>query len=639
MNLSLLRVVAPVLAWSLLFATSGAASETSLSDVNSMHENVMGADSLPSARECASCHPRQFEQWSRSQHAYAQLSPIFNAMQGALGKLTNGTLGDFCIRCHTPVGMSIGEPVFAANASRHSTSREGVTCVSCHRQSEEYGKLGARFALQRGDLTSPIYGPTGDNRALDEAIREGGLVTNSERPGRRVHAEVKPFFALSTSGFCATCHDLTGVDGIRLQEVFSEWKRSPAAERGIDCQDCHMGREPGKVMADPSAPDFDRKNYDFGPAALLGSLETPPRKLTDHRFPGPDYSVIHPALFPFNMEAIREEEPEDRSETGGLATISEWLAFDWRAGWGTDAFEDLEPDEDQFPERWADVDSRYEARELLVENLRALREMRDLRLRLLRNGYELGEVIEDEPDSESLGFRIRVRNITSAHSVPSGDDAERLVWLHVRVTDLDGKLVFESGDLDPNGDLRDSHSRYVHNRELALDDQLFNLQSKFLIRPLRGAEVDQIIPVPYGVRARPFLQKARSSSILQGQAGEARRHRKGIPTGAERWAAYEVPREQLTGRAPYRVSVKLKAAMVPVHLVNAIQIVGFDYGLSAREIAKTLVHGFVDEQGEVILWDPDSEDPDDNRVVGHQVLFERQAELGRRTDGPQYASE
>ena len=37
------------------------------------------------------------------------MSVVFNAMHGTVLKITNGTNGDFCIRCHTPVGMNLGE--------------------------------------------------------------------------------------------------------------------------------------------------------------------------------------------------------------------------------------------------------------------------------------------------------------------------------------------------------------------------------------------------------------------------------------------------------------------------------------------------------------------------------------------------
>src|SRR5947209_19373626 len=76
---------------------------------NAAHARLFAASRFPSATACGQCHPTQYRQWSVSQHAYAQLSPIFNAMQANITAGTNGTNGDFCIRCHTQVGMNIGE--------------------------------------------------------------------------------------------------------------------------------------------------------------------------------------------------------------------------------------------------------------------------------------------------------------------------------------------------------------------------------------------------------------------------------------------------------------------------------------------------------------------------------------------------
>ncbi|MDP6358632.1 MAG: multiheme c-type cytochrome [Planctomycetota bacterium] len=120
---------------------------------------------FPSATTCRTCHPTHYREWSVSQHAYAQLSPIFNAMHGKILKLTNGTNGDFCIRCHTPVGMNLGEPLFVENSKRHPTSREGVTCITCHRVSKAYGIVSGRLAIVQGDIFDTVYGPT-DNKEL-----------------------------------------------------------------------------------------------------------------------------------------------------------------------------------------------------------------------------------------------------------------------------------------------------------------------------------------------------------------------------------------------------------------------------------------------------------------------------------------
>ena len=67
--------------------------------------------------------------------------------------------------------------------------------------------------------------------------------------------------------------------------------------------------------------------------------------------------------------------------------------------------------------------------------------------------------------------------------------------------------------------------------------------------------------------------------------------------------------------------------MVPVNLVNIIKDVGFDYNLSAREVADVLANGHVDENGDVVIWDEDSDDPTDNQVAGHQVIWEKEIDL------------
>ena len=303
------------------------------------HEAVFAEDRYPSATSCAPCHEDIYREWSVSSHAYAQMSPVFNAFHATVLLITNGTNGDFCIRCHNPVGMNLEEPEIMSNLDRNPTSREGVTCIACHRLSKAYGKISGRLPIVEGSIYAPVYGPTGDAE-LQRAIESGtfNLQTDPDRAGRAVHAEAREFFQLPTSGFCGTCHDVNLVNGFRLEEAFSEYKHSPAAANGVTCQDCHMASQPGVDS-----------EFAVGPAARLGTRETRPRKRSNHMFAGPDYSIVHPGLFPHNTEAQ------------ALATLREWLTFDYRAGWGTDAFEDDVADTFEFPPRWVEPDDRYDA--------------------------------------------------------------------------------------------------------------------------------------------------------------------------------------------------------------------------------------------------------------------------------------
>lgn len=555
-----------------------AAAETAPLSADEEHEALFLENRFPSANTCATCHPDHFRAWSVSPHAYAQMSPVFNAMHGTILKLTNGTNGDFCIRCHTPVGMNLGEPEFMSNIDRHPTSREGVTCIVCHRLDRAYGKLSGRLAIVEGDLFEPVFGPQG-NEELARVIESGEYRVNTERgkAGRAIHTEARPFFQLTTPGLCATCHDVNLVNGFRLEEAFSEFKNSPAAAAGVSCQDCHMGTEPG--VASP---------YAEAPAAMIGGKPTRPRKRTDHMFIGPDYSVVHPGIFPHNPVASE------------LANLRQWLTFDWQAGWGTDDFEATVSDEDAFPDRWRTADDRYDARDVIEANLALLDEATEKRKKVLRAGYQFGTVAVERADARrGIVLAAEVRNATTGHGVPTGFDAERLVFVRVTVSDRNGRQVFVSGDLDPNGDLRDSHSLYVHNGELPADGQLFSLQSRFITRMQRGGEREQVLAVNYSPDPLPFLRPSTSSTILTGRPGGVRKHKQNIEPGGSRMARYRIPAAALTGGGPYRARFELIAGMVPVNLVHEIAGVGFDYGLSAREIADRVVGGHL------VLWQRD----------------------------------
>jgi nitrate/TMAO reductase-like tetraheme cytochrome c subunit len=550
-------------------------------DVEDMHAALFVGDRYPSAMRCQSCHPNHFRQWSVSSHAYAMVSPIFNAMQAKLIKETNGTLGDFCIRCHTPVGMNLGEPTVTPYAERHPVSQEGVTCIACHRVSQAYGKVSGRRALDEGPLTHPVKGPTGQAEVVQQLIDQGEVSNDPNAYGRKIHAAPESFFQLADASFCSACHDVTGPDGFRLEEAFSHYNASPAAKAGTTCQDCHMGQKPGMYTGD------DLTNYQQGPAAMVNGEWTRTRKLTNHMIVGPDQSIVHPGLFPHMRNTIRTN-PDSR----GLASIEEWLAFDVDAGWGTEAFESKLDKETAFPDAWTDLDTRKRARKIIDAKLELLEEYRRDRLILLRQGYRLGEIVLTQHNKRGLRFKLEVSNGTDGHPVPTGFDAERLVWLHVEVSDSAGDVIFKSGDLDPKGDLRNLHSSYVQDGQAPVDRQLFSLQGKFITRNLRGGEREQVLPVNHSFSPLPFVRPPRRSNILYGEPADVRKHRQSIPPLGSRWAEYVVPAKALSGSGPYLILVELKVGMLPVNLITAIQDVGMDYGFTAEMAAQALVESY-----------------------------------------------
>lgn len=551
--------------------------------IDQAHAEAFKNDPYPSAKKCALCHPKQYREWSVSPHAYAQLSPVFNAMSNKLIKKTSGTMGDFCIRCHTPIGMALNEPINTSNLNRHVSSREGVTCVVCHRVNQAWGRGAGRQAIVAGDLTKVIFGPQG-NRNLELTLKnkdEYGVMnpgTNITENSRDVHSTSQRFFHQTTSGFCGACHDVFAPNGFRLEDAFSEFKASPAAkENGQSCQDCHMGKVPGKP-----------EGYNFGPAAIVGNKPTPSRKVTNHMMAGPDHSIIHPALFPHHLTAIREE---NEANDKGFETMRNWLQFNVKAGWGKTQFENSLAKNTTFPEPWKDSLKRQKARDIIDDQLKLIKESHKERVKVLRAGYQMGQIQFTGSSRNGIEFEVPVSNITTGHGVPTGFDAERLVYLRAIVRDATGRVVFQSGDLDPNGDLRDSHSMYVHNGLMPQDPHLFSLQSRFITRSVRGGEREQILNVPTSLDPLPFMRPETRPFTVLGRPMGARKHKQNIEVGGTRMAKYTVSNRQLTGRGPYTVRVQLISGMVPVNLIHEISDMGFDYNMSAKEIADNVVGG------------------------------------------------
>jgi hypothetical protein len=550
--------------------TASAPEKEAVKAAAGAHETLLAESRFPSAGTCGTCHPKQYAEWSVSQHSYSQLSPIYMAINNFINSITSGSNGDFCMRCHTPVGANLGESTSMSNLDRHPTSREGITCVVCHRMDRSYNKVSGRLALVEGDLLQPVFGAAG-NAEMERVLKNPTkyrVETDPKKAGRKVHTSVKKFIPISKPIFCGTCHDVTLFNGFRLEEAYSEYRTSPAAARGVTCQDCHMGKIQGK-----------ESGYEQGPAAMVGGVPTATRKLTSHSFAGPDYSVIHPGIFPHNAEAQ------------ALAPMRAWLKFDHEAGWGTEAFENKVTKATKFPKEWQSVDDRYDAREILKVQFARLASATRKRREVLRNGYLMTDIKTQKDSQDGLEFTVQVENGTDGHNVPTGFTGERLVFLQVNVTDATGKVIFKSGDRDPNGDVRDHYSAFVRSGDVPLDPYLFSLQSHFVVQAGRGAERERVIPIPYPVTSLPRVLPAPLSLIFTGEPPTERNHRKGIEPKGKRIAKYKVEASQLTGKGPYKANIKLISQMAPANLVGAIQSVGFDYGLSPGEIVQRVAAG------------------------------------------------
>ena len=534
-----------------VFAAPAARAQT---EGEAAHGDILSEDAFPSASQCAACHQQIYDEWSSSNHAYASVSPMFHKFEQAINDLTQGTIGMFCVRCHQGGGTNLDEPREAPLWERSQISREGVSCIICHRVANSYTKANAERYIVPGDINQPIFGPfEGDGVA--QVIEEKGfykVATGPEERGNQIHTAGVKFEQLSRSEFCMSCHQVAINLGIKLEVVWEQYRASPAAA-GVTCQECHMGSVPGVAAG-----------YETGPAAVVNGNEiNPGRKHSNHAFYGPGYPIAHPGIFPFNPEA------ENWS-------IEEWLLFDWRAGWGTEEFEEAIEDEEievEFPDIWEDSFDREDAWAVIEVNLEKLEDKRRLRQEVMENGSRIdGPFFEGDPGvGSSFSFYYVVNNTDDGHNLPSGSlGAQPEIWLNVALIDPDGVNVWESGYVDANGDMADLHSLEYAAGNIEYDHQLFNLQTKFLTTNVKGTDREMYLPVNFDLDQRPFLRPAPQPTTVINHPPFVRMEGRSLPPLSSREAHYTVPAEAMSKPGTYKLAVRLRSRAEPIYFMRFV---------------------------------------------------------------------
>lgn len=150
------------------------------------------------------------------------------------------------------------------------------------------------------------------------------------------------------------------------------------------------------------------------------------------------------------------------------------------------------------------------------------------------------------PDvGNQVAIRVDVTNINNGHNLPSGSTADRQVWVHLRVTDLQDKLLYESGMLDKNGDLMD---RIEGHSVTPNGDPHLLMFSQFLFDE-NGKHVNF-----------PWQAKTTKDNLL--------------PPGQTGWREYLIPRSKLN-TSTIKVSAVLNYRTFPPFLIRKLQEQGY----------------------------------------------------------------
>jgi len=190
---------------------------------------------------CMECHPKHYDDWSMSMHAYASDDPVFVAMNKRGQRDTQNQLGTFCVQCHAPMAVALGTTNGVDfDPAALPKSQKGVTCYFCHNVASiaDTHNNGLQIALDqtmRGEIANPA-GNTAHHSKYDVLL-----------DGTR-----------NDSSMCGSCHDVTTTSNVHLERTFQEWgttifaSADPTIHLGCNSA-CHMQPNSDVVADDPDA--------------------------------------------------------------------------------------------------------------------------------------------------------------------------------------------------------------------------------------------------------------------------------------------------------------------------------------------------------------------------------------------------
>ena len=189
---------------------------------------------------CKGCHPVHYEEWAGSMHAYAADDPVFLAMNARGQRETDGALGDFCVQCHAPMAVLLGETSDGLNLADVPQTLKGVTCAYCHQVDgvEEAHNAGLHLnedGIMRGGIQSPV----------ETAAHASAYSTLHDRNDLR------------SSDLCGPCHDVVTQAGVHLERTYQEWQNSIFVEDTVfrlTCGNCHARGQDGFAADLPDMP-------------------------------------------------------------------------------------------------------------------------------------------------------------------------------------------------------------------------------------------------------------------------------------------------------------------------------------------------------------------------------------------------
>jgi hypothetical protein len=216
----------------------------------------------------------------------------------------------------------------------------------------------------------------------------------------------------------------------------------------------------------------------------------------------------------------------------------------------------------------------------------------------MENGSKLeGPFFEAKPrPGQSLAFKYRIRNTNPGHNLPSGSlGAQPEIWLNVALIGPDGRRLWESGYVDSHGDMADLHSLDVRAGKIPHDDQLVNLQTKFLTQGVTGTDREMYLPVNFDFDQLPFIRPAAVPTSVLNHPPGIRMEQRSIPPLGERIASYKVPAALIARPGKYRLAVRLRSRAEPMYFMKFVK--------ATKEMERSMIEWMIDFHSYTVTFD------------------------------------
>ncbi len=224
-----------------------------------------------------------------------------------------------------------------------------------------------------------------------------------------------------------------------------------------------------------------------------------------------------------------------------------------------------------FPPVWAEADDRYDAREIIDENLAKLNRKRELRIEVMENGSHVEGPFFDSPlcRGQDVRFHYIVTNTNEGHNLLTASlGASRSFGRTSCSIGPDGRRLWESGYTDSYGDLANIHSIDVRHKRLPYDWQLFNLQTMFLITGAKGTDREFSVPVNVDIDQLPFIRPGAQPISTINHPPFIRMESQSLAPLGSRRVPYRIPGELVQQPGTYRLSFRMRSRAEPIYFMR-----------------------------------------------------------------------